>query len=248
MPRFGAVLFDCDSTLSSLEGIEALAAEHRAEVTRLTEQAMRGEVPLEQVYGRRLELVRPTRDRVAALGREYIDTMVEDAREVVTALRAEGIDVRVVSGGLLPAVRALAAELGIDAARVAAVDVRFEESGAYAGFDEGSPLTRSDGKRDVLERWAGEMAAPVMFVGDGATDLVVKPLVNCFVAFAGVVEREAVVAAADVVVDSPSLAPILALALGDDTPTDPDHLATFEKGWSILSRTDRFRAYQSRTA
>ncbi|MBI4545890.1 MAG: hypothetical protein HY703_11890, partial [Gemmatimonadetes bacterium] len=65
--RFGAVLFDCDSTLSAIEGVEELAAAHRAEVVALTESAMRGQVPLEQVYARRLELARPTRERVAEL-------------------------------------------------------------------------------------------------------------------------------------------------------------------------------------
>src|SRR6187401_3016155 len=76
--KYGTVVFDCDSTLSTIEGIEELARDHRAEVEALTEEAMRGAIPLEQVYGRRLELVRPPRGRVLALGRRYIETLVPD--------------------------------------------------------------------------------------------------------------------------------------------------------------------------
>jgi len=77
-----------------MEGIEELASEHREEVARLTDAAMRGELPLEQVYGRRLDLVRPGRARMEALGRQYVERLVPDAREVARALLDEGIDVR----------------------------------------------------------------------------------------------------------------------------------------------------------
>ena len=51
--------------------------------------------------------------------------------------------------------------------------------------------------------------------------------------------------AADVVVRAASLAPILALALGDDPPDDPDHRATFTKGRALLQAGDRPRALNS---
>jgi phosphoserine phosphatase len=239
MPRYRSVLFDCDSTLSSIEGIEVLAKSHGEEVARLTEAAMRGEVALEQVYGRRLALVRPTRASLDALGREYVDALVSDALEVVRALQAAGVDVRIISGGLLPAVEAVARALGVRAEAVAAVDVRFDARGNYAGFDELSPLARAGGKREVIERWRESLAAPVMLVGDGATDLEAQAVVDCFVAFAGVVARAPVVEAADIVVRAPSLAPILPLALGDDPPADPIFRAIFMKGLSLLDARNR---------
>jgi phosphoserine phosphatase len=234
MPRFASVLFDCDSTLSAIEGIDVLATHHRGEIAELTDAAMRGDIPLEQVYGRRLALVRPTRARLEELGRQYIDAMVDDAREVVAALRDAQIAVRVISGGLLPAVRILARELGLDDRHVAAVDVRFDERGEFAGFDESSPLARSGGKRTIVEQWLPGLPEPVMLVGDGVTDLEARPLIECFVAFAGVVARDPVIEAADIVVRAPSLAPILTLALGGDPPTEPGHLAIFRKGASLL--------------
>ncbi|MGQ0714465.1 MAG: HAD-IB family phosphatase [Gemmatimonadaceae bacterium] len=232
--RYGSVIFDCDSTLSAIEGIEELAHAHREEIARLTEAAMRGEIPLEDVYGRRLDLVRPTRAQIEALGERYVETLVTDARETIAALSSEGIEVRVMSGGIRQAVLALAVALGLSEPAVAAVDVYFDASGNYAGFDERSPLARSGGKRTVLERWLPELPRPIMLVGDGATDLEARPPADTFVAFAGVVERQAVIEAADEVVRAPSLAPVVSLALGGVAPRDGTARAVFELGRSLM--------------
>lgn len=235
MSAFRTVVFDCDSTLSDIEGIDVLAADHKDEVARLTDAAMRGEIALEQVYGRRLELARPDRARMDALARAYVERLVPDAREVVGALLAEGVDVRVVSGGLLPAVLAVARELHIPDEAVAAVDLRFDDEGAYAGFDEASPMARSGGKRVQLERWIAEgLPRPILMVGDGVTDLEARPPADAFAAYAGVILRPQVVAAADVVLRARSLAPVLALALGDGPPADPAVRELWVRGRSLL--------------
>ena len=54
---------------------------------------MNGEIPLDQVYQRRLEIVRPTRADVDALGRQYVECLVDGAAETITALRDEQPDV-----------------------------------------------------------------------------------------------------------------------------------------------------------
>jgi phosphoserine phosphatase len=230
--RFKTVIFDCDSTLCTIEGIEVLAREHRAEVEALTEEAMRGLIPLEQVYGRRLELVRPPRGRVIALGQRYIDTLVPDARETIAALRAENIHVRIISGGLRPAVVALANELGLEDDLVAAVDIFFGDDGNYAGFESDSPLAASGGKRRVIESW--DVPRPSLMVGDGATDQEAQPAVDAFVAFAGVVYRASVAAAADYVIRERSLAPIVPLALGGERPGHAHAQAIFDRGVTLL--------------
>jgi phosphoserine phosphatase len=73
-----------------------------------------------------------------------------------------------------------------------------------------------------------------MMVGDGSTDLEARPVVDLFVAFAGVIERPAVTGAADVVVRSNSLAPLLPLVLdGDDLLSTPHH-AVYERGAALM--------------
>lgn len=208
--RFGTVVFDCDSTLSAIEGVDELAAGHREAIAALTDSAMRGAVSLESVYGARLALIRPTRAAVEALAGQYIAAAVPDARETVQALLQGGIEVRILSGGLRQAILPFAAWLGLQDDHVAAVDLRFSADGSYAGFDEASPLGRSGGKHTVMEAWRQSLPGPILMVGDGITDLEARPAVERFVAFAGVIDRPAVTAAADAVIRAPSLRPVLA--------------------------------------
>ncbi len=209
-PPYGTVVFDCDSTLAAIEGIEELARGN-AEVARLTKEAMEGRIPLEQVFGRRLALVRPSRADVERIGRLYVETLLPNVAHLVAALRALGKRVCIVSGGLLPAVRAVARALSLPDEDVHAVDLRFDAQGAYAGFDEGSPLARAGGKLTILTelRRPGEGLA---LVGDGATDLEAAPAAERFIAFGGVERRARVLAAARVRCLEPdfrSLAPLL---------------------------------------
>jgi phosphoserine phosphatase len=209
--RYQTVIFDCDSTLSRIEGIEELAREHRREVADLTDLAMRGLLPLEEVYGRRLDLLRPSRAEVDWIGALYIASLVPGAQETISALAQAGVTVQVLSGGLLPPVEAVSTHLGIGLDRVAAVAIRFTPEGAYDGFDRGSPLTRSGGKRIWVEQHLERLPRPILLVGDGATDLEARPAVDCFAAFTGVVRRGEVAAAADVVLPGPSLTGVLGI-------------------------------------
>lgn len=233
---YRTVIFDCDSTLSAIEGIDELAAAHRPAVATLTEAAMRGEIPLEQVYERRLEIIRPRREQVEALGRRYVASVVPDGFEVLSVLRAANIEVRVISGGLLPAVLALTRMLEVPDAAVSAVDVYFSEDGSYAGFDAASPLARTGGKGELVKSWANSLGQPVMMVGDGVTDLEVRPYVQTFVAFAGFAEREKVVAAADVVIRERSLAAVVPIVFGERIPSTPAARKLFEKGLKMIAR------------
>lgn len=209
--RFQTVIFDCDSTLSQIEGIEELAREHRVEVAELTDLAMRGLLPLEEIYGRRLELLRPSRAEVDRIGALYIERLVPGALETIRSLADAGVTVQVLSGGLLPPVGAVATHLGIGLDRVAAVEIRFTPEGAYGGFDRDSPLTRSGGKRIWVEQHLARLPRPILLIGDGATDLEARPAVDCFAAFTGVVCREEVARAADVVLPGPSLTGVLGI-------------------------------------
>jgi phosphoserine phosphatase len=229
---FASVVFDCDSTLARIEGIDELAGAHAAEIRALTDAAMQGLVPLEEVYGRRLEIIRPTRETVEDLGRRYVEGLVPDAREVVEALRWLGKQVRIVSGGLRPPVEAVARELGLPADAVAAVGIEFGADGSYGGFERESPVARSGGKTEVIGRW--DLPRLSLLVGDGATDLEARPAVDAFAAYMGVAFRPNVAAGADYVLRDESLAPVLALAAG------PDDRARLAAGrWAdLLARGD----------
>ena len=230
---FHSVVFDCDSTLVTIEGIDQLAGPRAAEIRAMTDAAMAGEARLEEVYGRRLALIRPTRAAVERLGDAYVRALVPYAAATVGALRWLGKTVRIVSGGLLPPVLQLAEHLAIPAAAVAAVPVHFTDGGEYAGFDDASPLARAGGKQEVIERWA--LPRPVLLVGDGATDLEAHDAVDGFAAFTAVSYHASVAAAADVVLSGLSLAPVLSLAADE-----ADRARLTDSPWrDLLERGDR---------
>ena len=192
-------MLDVDSTLTGVEGIDWLAARRgpdlAAEIGDLTRRAMDGTVPIDRLYGLRLDRVRPTREEVAALATAYQAAAAPGAREVLAALREAGVQVRLISGGIRGAVVPFAHWLGVPAAAVHAVEVRFDGQGRYAGWDEASPLATSTGKGAVLR--ALDLPTPILAVGDGITDLAMRKAGASLGAYTGFVRREAVVQDAD---------------------------------------------------
>ena len=208
MPRFRSVIFDADSTLAGIEGVDWLARLRGGDVARdvaaLTRRAMDGDISLEEVYALRLERIAPTRTELDALGGAYVDAEAPGAQHALASLRTAGIVLHIVSGGIREALLPLARHLGVDEARVHAVPLRLDAQGRYVVV-EPSPLARSGGKATVVGKLAP--VRPALAVGDGITDLEMRPLVDAFVAFTGFVRRAPVVAGADHEIrDFPTLA------------------------------------------
>jgi len=227
-PPYGTVAFDCDSTLSAIEGIDELAllvcagrgdaaAELAREIAALTERAMAGEIPLEEVYRGRLERLSPDRAALEAVGALYVERRLPHAEHLVAALAALGKRVCIVSGGLLQPVLRLAQRLGIDERDVFAVEAFLDREGRYAGYDDESPCARAGGKLEVLRALSSaDRGGGVALVGDGATDLEAAPAARRFVAFGGVARRPTVFDAAEITCESPDLAALLPLLAAPD--------------------------------
>jgi HAD superfamily phosphoserine phosphatase-like hydrolase len=211
---FGRVVFDCDSTLSEIEGVNELAAMNGViyEVSEMTRRAMGGQVAFEEVFGARLDLIRPQKKQMAALGKLYTSTLVEDAAACVAALQSLGVDVRLLSGGYREALLPMAHKLGIPADRLHANDLLHDDEGQYAGFDGENPLSRSGGKAEVLNGLP--CGGATLLVGDGASDAEARDEVEMFVGYGGVEKRGRVRDAAPVYLHGESLAPLLVMAAG----------------------------------
>ena len=206
---FDVICFDCDSTLSKIEGIDELArrAGMGAEIAKLTDAAMNGEFPLEAVYERRLALIKPDKASIDWVADLYITEIVAGVKEVFSTLLAQGKTVHIISGGLRPAILPLAAYLGLPESHVHAVEVFFDETGAYAGFDQASPLARTGGKAVVVAGLKTE--APLLMIGDGKTDLEAKQAGAYVIGFGGVVDRDIVRENADFYSTDPALTFVL---------------------------------------
>jgi len=189
------VCFDCDSTLSSIEGIDELARLRGPEVFRriekMTEDAMNGLLRVEDVFGLRLAQISPSRADAEAVGRRYLETVEPTAKATIDTLKARGWTPLIISGGFRQAIRPLADHLGI--ARVEAVDLLFGPDGAYTGFDSSFPTTRSGGKPEIIRSLRSQLGPDrVVMVGDGASDLETLPDVDLFVGYGGYVARDKV--------------------------------------------------------
>ena len=200
MPATKLICLDCDSTLSAIEGIDELARLRGlavlGRVEEMTNDAMEGRLPVESVFERRLELIEPRSEDLAAVGRQYVATVEPTARDTIAALVARGWTVVIVSGGFTQAIQPLADYLGVT--RIVAVELYFTPEGSYDGFDESAPTARSGGKAEVLARLREELnPETTVMVGDGVSDLEAKPQVDRFIGFGGYVVRPKVKAGAD---------------------------------------------------
>ncbi|MDO9168870.1 MAG: HAD-IB family phosphatase [Methylobacter sp.] len=207
---FEVICFDCDSTLSKIEGIDELARRVGLgeEMSRLTNAAMNGEVLLEAVYEQRLSLIRPDQSSIDWLADLYIEQIVDGAKEVFETLTALGKELHIVSGGLRQAILPLARVLGLPETQVHAVDIYFNADGSYRDYDQSSPLARSGGKAVIVGTLKAQ--GSLVMVGDGNTDMEAKQAGAVVIGFGGVVDRQVVREQADFYSAEPTLVSILA--------------------------------------
>ena len=204
-PPAKLICLDCDSTLSAIEGVDELARLRGpavlAQVAAMTNDSMDGKIPLEQVFARRLELVRPSRAETEAVGQLYIKDIEPTAVATVAALMAAGWTPVIVSAGYTQAIEPLAKLLGI--ARIEAVRLNFDAAGKYAGFDTAHPATRKGGKPEIVRALKAEFkSVRSVAVGDGVSDLETKSEVDLFVGFGRYAERAKVKAGAGAFIHS----------------------------------------------
>lgn len=236
-----AVIFDCDGTLSTIEGINELADENHAgeKVKLLTNEAMTHSGINPDLYRKRLDLVMPHKHQVEKLGNTYFQKRVLDAADVIRILQMLGKPVYLVSAGLYPSVRRFGELLQVPAENVFAVDVYFTNQGDFLGFDDTSPLTRNDGKRQIVERLTLKHSR-IAHIGDGMNDISAMDLTARFIGYGGVYFRQSIADRCEYYITTESLSPLLPLLL---TPSEshgilPQDLMLYEKGLSAIKRNE----------
>lgn len=250
---FDLIFFDCDSTLSTIEGIDELAKLKGKEgrVSILTDKAMNGDLDLSEVYGKRLKAIRPTLGQLKAVEERYAETIVEDALELVQCLHFIQKQVFIISGGLVDAVRGFGRKLGVPPENIRAVELEYNElSGEWWRYNEPhaqhqktyleyveGPLTISSGKPQIINELSQGKHGRRFMIGDGSSDLATRPVVDLFVGYGGVVSREKVRSESDVFIACASLAPVAPLVAGIagyERVRNTPHQALYEKGIQLV--------------
>lgn len=201
-----AIVFDCDGTLSKIEGINVLAETNHVgdQVTALTEEAMAVSGLSPDLYAQRLLMIRPSYAQILVLGNDYFVERVAGSVEFIQKLQAMGKAVYIVSAGILKSVQIFAEKLRVPDKHVFAVPVYHDEHGNYAGFDSASVLIQNNGKRQIIQELRAKHPR-LGFVGDGMNDLCCQGNVTRFVGFGGVFPRDNIAAQSEFYVTSSSL-------------------------------------------
>ncbi|MEJ5915583.1 phosphoserine phosphatase SerB [Pseudokineococcus sp. 1T1Z-3] len=206
LPRL--VVLDVDSTLITGEVVEMLAARAgvEAEVARVTDAAMRGEVDFAESLHRRVALLAGL--PVTVLAGVLADVVpTRGAQVMARRLAGAGVPVGVVSGGFAEVVEPLAASLGVPHTRANRLEVA---AGRLTGRVEGDVVDAA-AKESFLRRLAADHGVPLeaaVAVGDGANDLAMVRAAGTGVAFCA---RPVLVEAADVVLRRRDLSALVPL-------------------------------------
>jgi phosphoserine phosphatase len=177
------VVLDMDSTLIRIEVIDELAraAGVGAEVARITERAMQGEMDYDQSLRQRVSLL-------AGLNVSVLDQLAQNlpltdgAETLVRVLKRLGYKIAVISGGFSRAAEALKRRLGVDYAYSNNLEV---QGGKLTGRVVG-PIVNAQRKAELLETIAqaeGVLLDQVIAVGDGANDALMLERAGLGIAF-----------------------------------------------------------------
>ncbi len=234
-----AIVFDCDGTLSYIEGIDELAKANKVAepVVELTAAAMGQSGLNPELYNHRLNLVKPNLDQMTSLGNLYFQHRVMDILPVIQILKTLRKSIYIISAGLYPAVQHFGALLGIEAENIFAVNIHFDAKGHYLDFDRNSPLIYSDGKRTIIQKLK-LIHNQIIHIGDGLNDYVVHDLVTRFIGYGGAFYRENIAQRCHYYISIPSMAPLLPLCLTAEEliGLTPSELTYYQKGLDYLNK------------
>lgn len=233
-----AIIFDCDGTLSRIEGIDELARKNGVfeKVAALTAEAMGKTGINPTLYKERLDLVKPTREQVISVGMEYFSHRVPDLEATLFLLKRLNKSIYIISAGLTPSVAIFGQLLQIPASNIFAVDIQFDDQGHFLDFNHKSPLVIREGKRLIIAQIKTQHER-LAFVGDGLNDCVAADLVTRFVGYGGTFYRENIAALCNYYIKTASMASLLPLVL-----TETEHkslqeaeMELFEQGLQAIA-------------
>ncbi|AKQ47276.1 3-phosphoglycerate dehydrogenase [Rufibacter radiotolerans] len=205
-------IIDFDSTFTKVEALDELCAicipdpvrrqKTLAEIQRITDLGMEGEIPLVESLDQRLALLNANKSHLTSLI-EHLKSQISESFKTNRAFfEAFKDDIYIISNGFKEFIVPIVRELGVKPENVFANTFTYDEEGNITGFDRTNPLTQNQGKAKQIK--ALNLPGEVYVIGDGYTDYEIKEagIADKFYAFTENVSRDSVVDKADHVTPS----------------------------------------------
>ena len=166
------LLADMDSTIITVECIDELAdfAGLKAEVSAITEQAMRGELDFNTAFKSRVAMLKGLEESVLSKTFEERVVLMGGARTLIQTMKQNGAYCALVSGGFTYFTNRVRALTGFDMDD--ANELLFEKGRLTGQAQE--PILNSQAKLDNLSRLKAELNLErdqIAAIGDGANDI-----------------------------------------------------------------------------
>ena len=175
---------DMDSTLISIECVDEIAdfINAKAEVSAITESAMRGDIDFETSLRQRVWLLKGLDASVLEQVFEQRLRLNPGAQVMLAGLKQKGIKTALVSGGFTFFTERLKQQLGLD---YTLANVLAEKNGKLTGEVEGE-ICGAQAKADFLIAHCEKLAitpSQVIAMGDGANDLLMMKEAGLSIAY-----------------------------------------------------------------
>ena len=196
--RYKTAIFDFDSTLVSVESLEIILTslidkdpEKLNTITKLTEQAMNGEINFKDALIQRLNIAAPTQQSIANFITNYCPNSLSiGMAKFIQILQENDVNIFIISGGFKEVILPFSKFLHLPEQNVYAVEIHWDNQGNFIELNNSNGF--ADSKIKGAEKIQSKFSNDSVIIGDGFTDyeLYKTKIVSDFIAYTGNIKRE----------------------------------------------------------
>ena len=201
------LIVDFDSTFIRDETLDEIAnlllssnrisKNTQEKITKITNQAMNGELDFRQALKKRVKLLNIHKNdigQVISILNERVSLSFIQNKEYIQTVAKS---IYIVSGGFKEIIEPIVKEYGISRKNIFANEFIYDSNGYINGINEESLLSHSDGKIRATKTL--NLSNGGYVIGDGSTDLEIKTVegIKAFICFTENVDRKTVSSKAD---------------------------------------------------